>query len=198
MASAGRQRGTDGRGKKTSGILVPEVCPGHTTTLATRSVSTTTYAKELGDWLDSQGDWTYWSTITQRPRHKWDGVRSMTSWRRAMDQWCETTGADRIFWATEEGRLYGRSHVHALIYYDPHRTDPEQWGFSMSIPSAQALWDLTYRAYGRAHIDKYDPKLGAAHYCGKYVTKKIADYDIFTRQHLGRTPHLVHGHRQGA
>jgi len=31
----------------------------------------------------------------------------------------------------------------------------------------------------RVQLIKYNPKLGANYYCGKYITKELADYDIF-------------------
>ena len=45
------------------------------------------------------------------------------------------------------------------------------------------MWRLGFRMFGRTYIEEYDPDLGAAGYVSKYVTKRLADYDLWTRQH---------------
>lgn len=34
--------------------------------------------------------------------------------------------------------------------------------------------------FGRTHVEEFDPNLGAVGYCCKYVTKRLADYDLWT------------------
>ena len=132
------------------------------------------YATQLGDWLDSFGRWDYWMTVTSR--EPW----SVPAWRRNFARYWnaqkDTSAPDRIFWGTEEGKKLGRTHVHALVWWNPERDDLLHRG----APASHVLWDSLFRKFGRTHVDRFEQGKGAAHYVGKYVSKQLADYDMWT------------------
>jgi hypothetical protein len=76
------------------------------------------------------------------------------------------------FYATEYGRL-GRLHVHALTL-NTGVLPLARLGGEWFQPEGTG-------ARGYARIFPYDPRLGAAHYVSKYITKDLADYDISDR-----------------
>lgn len=118
-------------------------------------------ADALGDWLDRM-EWDYWATWT------FEEPRSARSIRRAVEAHLKRVNASRAFWGIESGKVNGRMHAHGLLY------------FSRQIPpQAKAIWRDWYGRHGRAHIDEFDDDGGAAHYVSEYVTKDIADYDVY-------------------
>lgn len=48
------------------------------------------------------------------------------------------------------------------------------------METAETMWTLGYRMFGRTLIEPFNPDLGAAHYVSKYVTKRLADFDLWT------------------
>jgi len=68
-----------------------------------------------------------------------------------------------MFWVAEQ--FHGRDgfHLHSLLTC-PYRAD--------------AIWNYWFHRYGRARILLYDPAIGGSGYVAKYVTKRIADYDL--------------------
>jgi hypothetical protein len=71
---------------------------------------------------------------------------------------------------------FGRRHAHILYEF----ADFGESGFY--VPPAQFLWHDWFERHGRAHIDRFDPKRGATHYVTKYVSKQLADYDLWLRR----------------
>ena len=47
------------------------------------------------------------------------------------------------------------------------------------METTDSMWRLGFRMFGRTHIEEYDDQLGAAGYVAKYVTKRLADYDLW-------------------
>ena len=73
---------------------------------------------------------------------------------------------EKLFWCAEPFQLgvrEGSYHVHALIE---------------TRHSAKQVEDWYSKTHGRADVRRYDPKLGAAGYVSKYMTKAIHDYDL--------------------
>lgn len=85
-----------------------------------------------------------------------------------------------IFWVAEKFELREGYHLHALM-----RTDV----------SGTAIWQWWFRRFGRAEVRDFDPKLGAAGYVAKYVTKQLADYDVeistVQAKHLSDSPKCI-------
>jgi hypothetical protein len=129
-----------------------------------------------GDWLEEL-DWDYWATWT------FEEEFSLPSCRRAIVDYLEEVNPSVAWWVTELGAAgtngyivqtdrgveEGRAHLHGLL------------SFGEDVPQATHLWHRWHRQYGRAHVDRFDKQRGAAHYVGKYVTKKVADYDVYRR-----------------
>lgn len=147
------------------------------------------YATALGEWLDTY-KWHYWATFTYRPHSSESNYSplqttlgfkspsektspssvlapSTATWRRGLSKWARRTNPDLMFWGTESGPKTGRVHAHALLHFPQERNPAE-------------LWALAFQMFGRSHIDRFDPELGAVGYVTKYVTKELADFDLWT------------------
>ncbi len=152
------------------------------------------YSAELGMWLGSF-EWTHWATFTSRPIVRQvakrtgryvpvisdqDSISSQTRlfkssaptlrmYRRGMTNYARRISPVRMYWGTEAGKVTGRIHCHSLICLPETTAETEE-----------SLWRLGFRMFGRTHVEKYEPDKGAHHYIGKYVTKTLADYDLWT------------------
>lgn len=114
-------------------------------------------------WLQER-HWDYFGTFTTRY------PITLKSARRLMDKLAgrlNTAGPVTMFWAAERFELRDGYHLHALV--------------ESPVPK-DAIWRFWFKRYGRADVQDYDPKLGGAGYVAKYVTKKIADFDIESRK----------------
>lgn len=69
------------------------------------------------------------------------------------------------FRGDEYGSRLGRFHMHALMLNVAH------------LRRLSWMDDWNPRA-GFARIVEFDPKLGAAYYCAKYVTKQFGEWDL--------------------
>lgn len=151
------------------------------------------YRDALSTWLGDY-EWSHFCTLTSAFE------RSPRSWRRFMEQFRRDLRPQRCFWGTEANDV--RPHVHCLV--GSLATDPRSyfihkgWGCSLDEPpdESQLIWqycarrngatfhppggNATFR-WGRTDVQEYDPNRGAAHYVGKYVTKELNDYDLWTR-----------------
>ena len=119
-----------------------------------------------GEWL-RQYPWSLWTTLTFR--HPPSSQRALFAWHKAARRFDGST-----FWwvATEEGKLYGRVHLHGLIGSNQIR--------ALSVSDArddQGLGVWWKERYGIHHIRDYDPEKGAAHYIAKYVSKGLSDWE---------------------
>lgn len=127
------------------------------------------YAQEVGTWLDSLSDWQYWATFTYRYSP------SLPAIRRSMGWFASEISPNLMFWGSESGACTGRNHVHALLSLDE--------GANPSPKQAREIWEVAFRRFGRSHVDIFNPRLGAAHYVGKYVSKTMSDWDLIDRYH---------------
>jgi len=148
------------------------------------------YQKKVGDWLDSMAPWDFWFTITFRY------PPSLPTVRRSMGRFAGSLSPTLMFWGSESGPCTGRNHVHGLLYFDENRISMPLLG---AVPiSAKGIWTKAFRAYGRTHVNAFDPERGAAHYVGKYVTKRLTDFDILNPEDIKREnskyPGKWHGH----
>lgn len=175
-----------------------EVHPDETSCMRPHALQA--YRRDLSEWLD-QYDWDYWATFTSV------FPRSVPSWRRFANEYAETCQFDLMFWGAEADGV--RPHVHALLAgpgidaqaYCQKRGWSARRGGEMS--ESELLWRLAaemngqtdtkwewdfklekripkrHRKLGRTEVDRFEPARGAAYYVGKYVTKRLSDYDIF-------------------
>ncbi len=129
-----------------------------------------TYATEVGNWLDTLAPWNFWCTFTYRY------PPSLPAVRRSMCRFDEEVSPSLMFWGSESGACTGRNHVHALLYFDDNRLSMPLFG---AVPiSARAIWAKGFKRFGRSHVDTFDPERGASHYVSKYVSKRISDWDL--------------------
>lgn len=109
-------------------------------------------------------DFTHFTTFTTRK------PISVNSARRIAENLAKFLDAGRtttMFWAAEAFDTREGFHFHALL-----RTPM----------NAMEIFDWYFKRYGRCQIiNNTDPdtRHSASYYCGKYVTKKLADYDIY-------------------
>lgn len=125
----------------------------------------------VGEWLSEQ-EWTQWGTFTFADPLTHASARRQFS--RFVDSPRFCLPPDRVAWASEDGKLLGRTHVHALLWWrKPHR------------PDATDMWRSWFDSWGRAEVEEYDPEKGASHYVAKYVAKPDrCDWDVATPKPL--------------
>lgn len=126
-----------------------------------------------GQWLQ-QFDWDYFCTFTTQ--HE----MTLPSIRRAMEGYWEgiakgSTG--RLFWGAEPFELKDGFHCHALLKVPP------EYSFSMLTQLWRQVSGAKNMKNGKAYCKllKYNKSLGAGHYCTKYITKGLSDWDILEK-----------------
>lgn len=129
-----------------------------------------------GSWL-SQYEWTYWTTCTTRYQ------LTLPSARRLMQRFWNNTdlvksGAARMFWCAEPFDTRVGYHTHALIKFND----------ILSLKNVAEIYqfacgnvDISKDQWHRIDLKPYNSKLGAGYYCGKYITKNLADFDFWER-----------------
>lgn len=129
-----------------------------------------------GEWL-SQYDWSYWVTFTTRY------TLTLPSGRRLMERfWNHTdfkrTGKARLFWCAEPFDLREGYHLHGLLKCNEIITIK-----MIAQIHNYACGNVECRKdqWHRIQIKRYDNKLGAGYYVGKYITKRLSDYDMLER-----------------
>lgn len=87
---------------------------------------------------------------------------------------------ERMFWAAEPFDTRIGYHLHGLmrIRNDLAVTLPFKMICEM-YQVAAGNTEIEKSKWHRVQLMKYNRKLGASYYCGKYITKELADYDIF-------------------
>jgi len=131
----------------------------------------------MGNWLGDLAPWEVFSTWTfSRPVK----VTGAMYWARRHLKTLEKRAGVPLygFVAAEQGDRGGLIHLHALLGnvgalkpYCGERLRPGRWGRSCCMLHS---WPC-----GIARVVPYDPKLGAKHYVGKYVTKELAEWELF-------------------
>ena len=138
-------------------------------------------AEDLGTWLTTAGEWTHFGSYTFRPYASRPEPRlgparlrltdvgpSEAAIRRFWDKYVRRVSRAvgvEIGWfvAFEPGSLLGRRHMHALLC-NAEGASPEM---------AQRLW-----LYGRAKVEHFDVRRGAAYYVAKFAGQEFADWDL--------------------
>lgn len=123
-------------------------------------------------WMDGTATWLQrqpWDTFATLTYGKYDP--SPAAARRHVERFLQLAPVKLAWWVTEHGEKFGRVHNHALIAWRSTLLGPEE---------ASDYWNAWWRdRNGIAQLDAYDPERGAAGYLASYVTKKVADYDIW-------------------
>ena len=131
----------------------------------------------MGTWLGQLAPWDVFSTWTfSRPVQ----VAGAMFWARRHLRWLEKAAAQPVygFVGVERGEVGGLLHVHALVGNVSHlrkycgaRLAPGQWARKCCMVHA---WPC-----GHARILRYDPEQGASYYVSKYVSKRLAEWELF-------------------
>ncbi len=117
------------------------------------------------DWLDKI-PWDFWCTLTFRydptPRA---ALRAFHTWLDQSEFWYRSDYYG--FVVTEDGRLNGRTHLHALMgtlgHLEAYRKE---------------LWREWHQRFGRARLEPYDKGKGASGYIAKYITKELGEWEV--------------------
>lgn len=143
-------------------------------------------AKQLHDtWTDwlSTFHWDHFATLTFRdPRSEHSARRAFGKYVRTLRQL--THGGSVGYFCGYEYGTFGRLHLHALMRTASPQPSLGRGGVphpSKALPSG-LVWRAWFDTFGRASVAPYDRKRGAAGYVSKYVTKRMAFYDIDNMQ----------------
>jgi hypothetical protein len=128
-----------------------------------------TYSDVFGGFLEST-EWSYWCTFTTGWELTLPSARRMAN--KIFTKFCGAMGQGDLFqienpamfWAAEPFDCRNGFHIHALM-----RTGAD----------AKQIYTWSKKKYGRAQVIKYQKGKGAASYCGKYITKRLSDYDYW-------------------
>ncbi len=130
------------------------------------------------DWL-STFHWDHFATLTfAEPRSEDSARRAFAKYVRSLSRL--TAGGSVGYFCGYEYGTFGRLHLHALLRTSAPQTFLARNGrarASLALPS-DWVWREWYEHFGRATVAPYDRKRGAAGYVSKYVTKRLAYYDI--------------------
>lgn len=131
----------------------------------------------MGEWLGGLAPWDVFSTWTFSRLVQVPGAMY---WARRHLGWLEKTAKQPIyaFVGVERGQTGGLLHLHALVGNVGHLKAycgvplrPGEWGHNCCLVHA---WPAGY-----ARVLQYDPQLGAAHYVSKYITKHLAEWELW-------------------
>jgi hypothetical protein len=130
----------------------------------------------MGTWLDGLAPWDVFSTWTFSRLVQAGGAMY---WARKHLRWIERAAAQPIyaFVGVEKGATGGLVHIHALVgnvgHLKPYcdtRLPAGTWGRACCLLHA---WPCGY-----ARVLPYDPEKGAKFYVSKFVSKKLAEWEL--------------------
>jgi len=129
-------------------------------------------------WLSSF-HWDHFATLTfAEPRSEASARRAFNSYVRALHRL--THGGSVGYFCGYEYGTFGRLHLHALMRTASPHTELGAGGVpcaSTALPG-ELVWRTWLDTFGRATVVPYDQRRGAAGYVSKYVTKRLAFYDL--------------------
>ena len=131
----------------------------------------------MGEWLGNLAPWDVFSTWTfSRPVWVWGAMH----WGRRHLKDLEKAAGQPVyaFFGVEQGSRGRLLHVQALVGNVGHLKTkcpnyllPGQW--------ARGCCMLHSWPCGYARVFPYDPQLGARYYVSKYVTKRLAEWELW-------------------
>lgn len=122
------------------------------------------HTEALAGYLDSI-NFQYFCTFTTR---KPVSVASTRKIAERVANFIDAGGQNTMFWAAEKFDVREGFHFHALMKV--------QWITPTDV------WAWYFPRYGRCQVidnTEIDRRQSASWYCAKYVTKRLADYDIY-------------------
>lgn len=134
------------------------------------------------NWLNTF-HWDHFATLTfAEPRSEASARRAFAKYIRALHGL--TCGGSVGYFCGYEHGTFGRLHLHALLRTASPQTYLAHGGrarASAALPDRQ-VWSAWFESFGRAQVSTYDPRRGATGYVSKYVTKRLAFYDLDNMQ----------------
>ncbi len=130
------------------------------------------------DWL-STFHWDHFATLTFKdPRTEASARRAFAKYVGSLSQL--THGGSVGYFCGYEHGTFGRLHLHALLRTASPQTYLARGGRARPSKalSDRQVWQAWFDRFGRATVSAYDRRRGAAGYVSKYVTKRLAFYDI--------------------
>ena len=130
------------------------------------------------DWL-STFHWDHFATLTfADPRSEASARTAFAHYVRSLTRL--TCGGSVGYFCGYEYGNFGRLHLHALLRTSAPQTVFAAGGRARASPSLlhRVVWQTWFDTFGRATVAPYDRRRGAAGYVSKYVTKRLAFYDI--------------------
>ena len=130
----------------------------------------------MGEWLGQLAPWDVFSTWTFS---RLTQVGGAMFWAKKHLRWLEEKAQQPIyaFVGVERGKSGGLVHLHALVGNVGHlkafcgeRLTPGVWGRTCCMLHA---WPC-----GLARVLPYESQLGARFYVSKYVTKRLAEWEL--------------------
>jgi hypothetical protein len=131
----------------------------------------------MGDWIGELAPWDVFGTWTFSRIVSAAGAMAQA---KTHFKWVQKVAGQSIygFYAAERGESGGLIHLHGLLGNVKHlqifcgkKLPPGMQGKRCCLVHA---WRCGY-----ARVFPYDPKLGAKHYVSKYITKDLAEWDLF-------------------
>ena len=139
------------------------------------------------NWL-STFHWDHFATLTfAQPRTEARARRAFAAFVRTVR--LQTFGGSVGYFCGYECGTFGRLHLHALMRTNVPQTElaiNANSHPSKAVPN-KVLWACWFERFGRAKVETYDPKRGAAGYVSKYVTKRLSFYDLDNMVPLARS-----------
>ena len=127
-------------------------------------------------------EWGYFCTFTT------PYTLTLKSARRLMEKYhsdLKKGGKSPFFWVAEPFDVKEGYHTHALLqvpdcYQFKHLVDLWQVATGCKGKTKENESGQKVKIHARVEYRKYDKRLGARHYVGKYIMKSGADYDFLT------------------
>lgn len=113
--------------------------------------------------LLSRYQFTWFTTLTFKGSP--NTYKAINHFRRFIKWIQRTEGVNIGYYVGLEFSRRGQPHFHSLMG-NLERVRRDKW------------WKWWFTRYGACRILPYDPKLGASHYVAKYVTKRLAWYEV--------------------
>jgi len=126
----------------------------------------TPYQRTFSNWL-SEYHFKTFGTFTTKQSLTLEGARRMAG---NFGHWIQAGKESTMFWAAEPFDTREGYHFHALL--NTNISNHEMWDY----------W-TNKKQFGRSSFIEIHRKLGSKdqieNYCSKYITKRLADYDLY-------------------
>ncbi len=122
--------------------------------------------------------WDFFCTFTTRYKLTLPSARRLMG--RLHDRLSSEVSKNRLFWVAEPFDCKEGYHCHGLLYLQDQQYNERGIDFSLVKTTYEIVsgGKKGGKSMANTHLSRYNAKKGAARYCGKYLLKTNADYDI--------------------